>query len=58
MDDYRVRVIIYDPQNNPDVTTELATAWTDEPLYSIGAEIEAQAWRTYRQHISNLANEQ
>jgi hypothetical protein len=54
MPSYRVRVIIYDPE----VGEDQPTAKTDEPLYSAGADIEAQAGRTYRQHISHLASEQ
>lgn len=52
---YRVRIMIYDPHDGGE---DHPTAKTDEPLYSGGAEIEAQAWRTYRQHIRNLASEQ
>jgi hypothetical protein len=51
----RVRMIIYDEAsdwNNTDA------AWTDEPLYSNGKELEAQAKLTYRRHINKLANEQ
>ena len=51
---YRVRIIVYDPDSGD----EWPTAKTDEPLYANGAEIEAQAHRTYRQHIRNLASEQ